>query len=52
MNQKHVKCISVKLNGFKYEGSKVLGGKECSKSGSDICFVFISPGLLKSGLIL
>ena len=44
--------FQLNLMGLNMKAVKCSGGKECSKSGSDVCFVFISPGLLKSGLIL
>ena len=44
--------LQLNLMGLNMKAVNCSGGKECSKSGSDICFGFISPGLLKSGLIL
>ena len=39
--------FQLKLMGLNMKAVKRSGGKECSKSGSDICFVFICLRLLK-----
>lgn len=33
-------CISIKMNGFKYKGSKMLGGK--SVASQEVAFVLFS----------
>lgn len=43
MNQKHVNCISLKINGFNCEGSKVLGGKSVARR--EVTFVLFSSVL-------
>lgn len=39
--------FQLKLMGLNMKAVKHSGGKECSKSGNDICFVFIRLGLFK-----
>lgn len=43
MNQIHVNCISIKMNGSKYEGSKMLEGK--SVASQEVTFVLFSSDL-------
>lgn len=40
MNHNHVNCISIKINAFKCEGSKVLGGKNVASQ--EVTFVLFS----------